>query len=93
MILELPLETDTRMIAEAISLENSDAWCDEPGRVHLGMGPEFSTGDVDQTVLCATKVLHVLLCLHAVCDGKPRSLKQRYISSVSEILRLQREIG
>ena len=93
MMLELPAEVDAAIIAQAIALENADAWCDEGGRVHLGIDPWFSIKDVDQTVLCAIKVIHVLLGMHAVCELKPRSLKQRIISSVSEILQIQQKIN
>lgn len=93
MILKLSPETDTKMIADAIALENADAWHDDQERVHLGINPEFSTKDVDQTVLCAIKVIHVLLGLHAVCEVKPRSLKERFISSISEILQLRKDVG
>jgi hypothetical protein len=93
MILKLPPETDTAMIASAIALENADAWCDENHRVNLGISPSFSTKDVDQTVLCAIKVIHVMLGLHAVGEVEPRPLKQRFIQSIYEILQIQQAVG
>lgn len=92
MILNLPPAADTEKIAEAIALENADAWRDEKGRVHLGINPWFSTKDVDQTVLCAIKVIHVLLGLHAVCEVKPQTLKQKLFRGIAEILQIQKEI-
>ncbi len=93
MILKLPPETDTRMIAEAITLENADAWCDETARVNLGLNPHFSVKDVDQTVLCAIKVIHVLLGLHAVCEVKPKSFMQKFLASVMEIMQAQQKVS
>ena len=65
VILELPSEADPEYIAKAIDLENVEAWCDENRRVHVAIGPWFSTKDVDQVVLSVTKVIHVLLGMHA----------------------------
>ncbi len=93
MILTLPPETDVKMIAEAIAIENADAWCDEKGRVNLGINPHFSVKDVDQTVLCAIKVVHVLLGLHAVCEVKPKSFMQKIMGSVMEIMQAQQKIS
>ena len=61
----LPEGTDTQLIARAIDLENVEAWCDENDQVHVAIGPWYSTKDVDQVVLSITKVVHVLLGLHA----------------------------
>ena len=93
MILDLPFETDTPMIANAIALENADAWCDENGRVNLGINPDFSVKDVDQTVLCAIKVVHVLLGLHAVCEVKPKSFGQKILASIIEVMKIQKEVS
>lgn len=93
MILRLPPETDTKMIAEAIALENADAWCDETARVNLGINPQFSVKDVDQTVLCAIKVIHVLLGLHAVCEVQPKSFMQKILASVMEIMQAQQKFS
>ncbi len=93
MILKLPPETDTRMIAEAIVLENADAWCDETARVNLGINPQFSVKDIDQTVLCAIKVIHVMLGLHAVCEVQPKSFTQKILASVMEIMQAQQKIS
>lgn len=65
VVIELPEGTDTQYIARAIDLENVEAWCDDNGYVHVAIGPWFSVKDVDQTVLSITKVVHVLLGLHA----------------------------
>lgn len=91
MILNLPPETDTETVAEAIAIENADAWCDENGRVNLGINPHFSVKDVDQTVLCAIKVIHVLLGLHAVCEVKPKTFGQKILSSIMEIMQAQQK--
>lgn len=84
--IELPPETDVEKIARAIDLENLEAWC-EKGKVRVGIGPWFTTKDVDQVVLCATKVVHVLLGLHA--PPPKQTFLQRILSSASEILELQ----
>lgn len=91
MILELPAGTDTKHIAEAIDVENADAWCDEKGRVNLGINPWYSTKDVDQTVLCAIKVIHVILGMHAVCEVPPKTFGQKLLSSVMDVLKAQNE--
>ena len=65
VILALPPEADPNYIANAIDLENVEAWCDENHQVHVAIGPWFSTKDVDQVVLSVTKVVHVLLGMHA----------------------------
>lgn len=92
MILELSAGTDTKHIAEAIDAENIEAWCDSSGRVNIAVNPWYSTKDVDQTVLCTIKVIHVLLGLHAVCEVPPRSLKQRLIKSISEIMQIHQNV-
>ena len=65
VVLELPDEADPEFIANAIDLENVEAWCDENKQVHVAIGPWYSTKDVDQVVLSVTKVMHVLLGMHA----------------------------
>ncbi len=65
VILELPGDADSNYIAKAIDLENVEAWCDENKQIHVAIGPWYSTKDVDQVVLSVTKVIHVLLGLHA----------------------------
>lgn len=65
VVISLPEGTDTHFIARAIDLENVEAWCDEHNQVHVAIGPWYSTKDVDQVVLSITKVVHVLLGLHA----------------------------
>lgn len=65
VVITLPEGTDTHFIARAIDLENVEAWCDEHNQVHVAIGPWYSTKDVDQVVLSITKVVHVLLGLHA----------------------------
>lgn len=69
VIITLPVGTDTNYIAQAIDLENVEAWCDENGQVHAAIGPWYTTKDVDQVVLSITKVVHVLLGLHAKYNG------------------------
>lgn len=65
VVINLPEGTDTQFIARAIDMENVEAWCDEHNRVHVAIGPWYSAKDVDQVVLSITKVVHVLLGLHA----------------------------
>lgn len=64
VVIELPSSADHEYIARAIDLENVEAWYTN-GRVHVAIGPWYSTKDVDQVVLSITKVVHVLLGLHA----------------------------
>lgn len=65
VVVTLPKGTDTEFISKAIDLENVESWCDKQGQVHVGIGPWYTTKDVDQVVLAITKVVHVLLGLHA----------------------------
>ncbi len=89
-ILNLPENTDTEKIARAIDLENIEAWLDENGRVHIALSPWFSTKDVDQTILSPVKVIHVLLGIHAADAAQPKSFKERILSSVADIMKLQK---
>ena len=91
IVLELAPETDTKLIAQAIDLENVEAWCDQEGRVNIAVNPWYSTKDVDQSVLCAIKVVHVLLGLHAVCEVKPKTFRQKILASVIEIMQAQQK--
>lgn len=88
MEIELPLQTDAAMIAQAIDLENVEAWC-ENGKVRVAIGPWYTTKDVDQVVLCVTKVVHVLLGLHA--PPPKQSFWQRLLSSVAEVASVQQQ--
>jgi len=90
MRLEFPTETDTELIARAIDLENIEAWRDLEGKVHIAVNPWYSTKDVDQTILCTIKVIHVLLGLHAVCDVKPQTIGQKILASVMEVMNAQK---
>jgi len=92
VVLVLPDETDTEQIARAIDLENIEAWRDETGRVHVALSPWFSTKDVDQTVLSAVKVIHVLLGVHASDSAAPQTFGQKVLSTVAEIMNLQKKI-
>lgn len=96
MVLHLPKNVaDTEKIAQAIDSENIEAWRDEKDRVHIAVSPWFSTKDVDQTVLSAVKVIHVMLGIHA-SDGeesKPKTLKQKLLSSVLEVMQIQKNVG
>ena len=93
VILDLPEGTDTGLIARAIDLENVEAWCDDNGRVHLGISPWHSTKDIDQTVLSAVKVIHVLLGLHASdSDAKPKTFGKKLLTSVAEVLLIQNKL-
>lgn len=93
MILQLPEIADTKEIARAIDLENVEAWLDEQSRVHIAVNPWYSTKDVDQTVLSAVKVIHVMVGIHA-SDAeealKPKTLKQKLLSSVMEVMQIQK---
>ena len=92
VVLNLPAETDTELIARAIDLENVEAWRDESGRVRVGVSPWFSTKDVDQTVLSSVKVIHVLLGIHASDSAAPKTFGQKVLSTVAEIMSLQKKI-
>lgn len=70
VVITLPEGTNARHIALAIDLENVEAWCDEDGRVHVAIGPWYTTKDTDQVVLSVTKVTHVLLGLHATAHDE-----------------------
>lgn len=89
MRLELAEGTDTELVARAIDAENVEAWTDEQGRVHVAINPWYSTKDVDQTVLCTIKVIHVLLGIHADDAEQPKTLKQKLLSSIAEVMQIQ----
>ena len=89
MVLELPAGTDAERIARAIDLENIEAWTDANGKVHLAISPWYSTKDVDQTVLSAVKVVHVLLGIHAGDNPQPKTFKQKLLASIAEIMKVQ----
>ena len=93
VVLNLPAETDTEMIARAIDLENIESWRDESGRVHVGISPWLSTKEVDQTVLSPVKVIHVLLGVHASDSAEPKTFGQKIFGAVAEIMTLQKKIG
>jgi len=89
-VLILPDGTDTEQIARAIDMENIEAWCDKTERVHVGLSPWFSTKDVDQTVLSAVKVIHVLLGIHALDNVVP-TFGQKIFGAVAEIMNIQKK--
>ncbi|MGI8469878.1 MAG: hypothetical protein ACR2N3_15665 [Pyrinomonadaceae bacterium] len=89
--LDLPETADTEKIARAIDLENIEAWRDTEGKVHVAINPWYSTKDVDQTVLCAVKVIHVLLGIHASDTEKPKSFKQKLLASIAEVMQIQQQ--
>lgn len=91
-ILNLPEGTDTELVARAIDLENVEAWRDAQGKVNVAVNPWHSTKDVDQTVLSAVKVIHVLLGIHAsdASAGQPKTIKQKLLASVAEVLQIQK---
>ena len=93
MILDLPDGADSDLIARAIDAENVEAWCDTRGNVHVAINPWYSTKDVDQTVLCAIKIIHVLLGLHAVCEVKPKTFGQKLLSSLMDVMNAQKAAG
>lgn len=93
MEIELPPQkdnamADAAMIAQAIDVENVEAWC-ENGKVRVAIGPWYTTKDVDQVVLCVTKVVHVLLGLHA--PPPKQNFWQRLLSSVAEVASVQQQ--
>lgn len=90
--LDLPDAADAKQIAQAIDLENVEAWRDENGLVRVGISPWLSTKDVDQTVLCAVKVIHVLLGIHAADNAAPPTFGQKILSTVAEIMNIQKKI-
>jgi D-Tyr-tRNAtyr deacylase len=93
VVLELPVGTDTELVARAIDLENVEAWRDDAGKVHVGINPWYSTKDVDQTVLCTIKVIHVLLGIHATDTEQPKTFKQKLLSSVADIMAAQKGVA
>jgi hypothetical protein len=93
MALALPKDANTQKVAEAIDLENVESWCGGDDRVHIAIHPWYSTKDVDQTVLSATKVIHVLLGLHAESTESEISLIQKIKVSLAEIFNLQKKTG
>ena len=90
MALRFASEIDIQMIARAIDAENIEAWTDEKDRVHIAINPWYSTKDVDQTVLCTIKVIHVLLGVHASDNASSPTLKQKLISSIKDIMEIQK---
>lgn len=94
MILHLPEGADTEKIARAIDLENIETWRDEQGKVHIAASPWYSTKDVDQTVLSAVKVIHVMLGIHASDSeaAKSKTLKQKLFASVMDVMLVQKKI-
>lgn len=89
VVLELPEKTDTKQIAQAIDMENIEAWHDADGKVRLAVNPWYSTKEVDQTVLSAVKVIHVLLGIHATNTAQPKSFKQKLIASIAKVIEIQ----
>jgi hypothetical protein len=92
VVLELPEKTDTELVARAIDLENVEAWRDDAGKVHVGINPWYSTKDVDQTVLCTIKVIHVLLGIHATDTVQPQTFKQKLLTSIAEVMQIQKGV-
>lgn len=92
VILELPEKTDTDLIARAIDAENVEAWRDSDGKVHVAISPWYSTKDIDQTVLCTIKIIHVMLGIHASDNEKPKTFKQKLLKSINEIIEIQKSV-
>ena len=91
VVIELPPGTDTERIARAIDMENVEAWRDDEGRVHIGIGPWYSTKDIDQAVLSIIKVVHVMLGLHASdSPPPPKGLLQKILTSMAEVIAVQK---
>lgn len=97
VMLLLPPQTsdfDAVRFASAIDLENVEAWCDEANCIHVGLNPFHTTKDTDQTVLAITKVVHVMLGLHAndAVSTQPAGLLQRLFAAATEVVDVQREL-
>lgn len=90
VVLELPEQTDTELVARAIDAENIEAWRDEQNKVHIAINPWYSTKDVDQAVLCTIKVIHVLLGIHASDTAQPKTIGQKLLASVMDIMAAQK---
>ncbi len=88
MVLKLPENADTEKISRAIDMENIEAWRGAKDKVHLGISPWYSTKDVDQTVLSAVKVIHVLLGIHADDSAQPQTFGQKLMSSFADVLKV-----
>lgn len=92
----LPNGLSPEYIALAIDSENVEAWCDERGRVHVAISPWYSTKDVDQVVLSITKVLHVLLGIHAtdvlLTNISHAGFWRRLLAAATEIGALQKRL-
>ena len=93
--LGLPEGSDTELMARAIDLENVEAWRDAQGKVNVAINPWYSTKDVDQTVLSAVKVIHVLLVIHAsdASTRQPKTIKQKLLASMAEVLQIQKNVA
>lgn len=91
MILILPQTADAESVARAIDAENVEAWLDANGKVHVAINPWYSTKDVDQTVLSAIKVIHVLLGLHATDAAQPKTLRQKLLAGAREVMLIQKK--
>ncbi len=94
MVLDLPENADAEKIARAIDLENIEAWLDKQNKVRVAVSPWYSTKDVDQTVLSAVKVIHVMLGIHAsdLEAAKSKTLKQKLFASVMDVMLVQKKI-
>lgn len=92
VILELPDAADAELISKAIDAENVESWRDSNDKVRVAINPSYSTKDVDQTVLCTIKIIHVMLGIHASDNEQPKTLKQKLLSSIHEILQIQKSV-
>jgi hypothetical protein len=62
---ELPAGSDIDEVARAIECEGAAARRDaESDYLLLAVQPWFDLGEIDQTILCCAKVVHVLLGVH-----------------------------
>lgn len=57
IVVYLPENVDAEYIAEAVELENLEAWLDDEKYFHVAIALWYSTKEVDQTVLCVIKVV------------------------------------
>lgn len=77
VVVHLPENIDANYVAEAIDLENLEAWLDDKNRLHVGISPFYTTKDIDQTVLCVVKVVCQFTGLIDV-DANPNELHHRH---------------
>jgi len=62
---QLPTDADVNEVAKAVRLEGASARpASDGGYLLLDVQPWFDTEEIEHTVLCCAKVLHVMLGIH-----------------------------